>query len=160
MKVDNTSREYDTGITSGFPPNHLWPWFRGRGWHWEGKYGRGWLWVYLPFSQERKVNHLGRNNFPGLQGPEIYQEIMAYRERALSHMLSLGENQVVPQHEPHGQLHNWICNQYLQGLQPKTLLTPLPSFAESTPNPVTGWFTGLLWGHDYQVLTQELELNS
>lgn len=54
----------------------------------------------LPFSQERYINHLGRSNFTGLQGPEIYQEIMPYQVRALSHMLSLGENQCVPQCDP------------------------------------------------------------
>jgi len=36
----------------------------------------------LPFSQERYINHLGRSNFTGLQGPEIYQEIMPYRVRS------------------------------------------------------------------------------
>lgn len=46
----------------------------------------------LPISQERNINHLGRSNFTGLQGPEIYQEIMPYQVRALPHMLSLGEN--------------------------------------------------------------------
>lgn len=47
----------------------------------------------LPFSQEKYVNHLGRSNFAGLQEPEIYQETMPHQVRALSHTLSLGENQ-------------------------------------------------------------------
>lgn len=158
MKSDNTSRGHEMGIISG-SPNHPWPRSRRREGCWKGKYEQKWCSVHIPFSKEKKENHRGRNHFPGLKGLRSTKRSCCTRRRPhltylvwvrirLYHNAGLGASCiigcVISTLENFSQKHSWHHFE----------------LAESSPNLMTGWFTGLLWGHDYQVPTQKWELNS
>lgn len=156
MKADNTSRGYDTGIVSGSPKSSL-TWFRGRGRYWEGKYAQGWF-SSIPQSLKRgKRTTLARTislDSQGLRSSScslrwgpclthlVWVKIRLYHNASLRASCIIGY--VISTFENFSQKHSWHHF----------------DLAESSPNPMTGWFTGLLWGHDYQVMTQKWELNS
>lgn len=118
IKVDNTSRRYDKGIVSGSLKSPLALLQRKR------TMLRGLKCTRLALSPSsilyrEKREPAWQEQFPWT--PRVWDLPGNHALPGEGPVSCLVRHQVVPQCEPQDQLHNWMCNQYLPDLQPKTL---------------------------------------